>query len=118
MRGWASYHLINRNKLMLSPKKRNAKKYWLTGNLARGLDMKPSKVYLEAARRIAEREDSFSCIAIKHVVHDGNHSYTKVPLARDYKNIFGFTDEDNFKREIERDNDGRNLRVLLLCLAA
>ena len=80
--------------------------------------MKPSKVYLEAARRIAEREDSFSCIAIKHVVHDGNHSYTKVPLARDYKNIFGFTDEDNFKREIERDNDGRNLRVLLLCLAA
>jgi len=81
--------------------------------------MKPSEVYLEAARRIAEMEENFSCIAIKHVINPGNKdSYMQIPLARDYKKIFGFTDRYSFQLEIERDNDCRNLRVLLLCLAA
>jgi len=85
--------------------------------------MKLKQVYLKAARRIAEKEDIYSCLAIMHAILGpySQYLYEYVPIARDYHKVFGFSNSSTFQIAIEESNDDikcRNLRVWLLCLAA
>ena len=83
--------------------------------------MKPKQAYLEAARRIAQMEDTYSCIAIHNALSDeySAGSYQNIPLAQDYKKVFGFSSIFAFQLAIEYDCEtSRDFRVWLLCLAA
>ena len=107
-----------------------------------------SKVYLEAARRIAESEEEYSCHAVRNADKlwlRTNYSFLTSPLERKYRKVMGFEQNTNvacFEQHESVACDGflkaitdhvrklpyanfvayhsarRELRVLLLCMMA
>jgi len=88
------------------------------------------KIFLEAARRIAEYEDTYSCTAVSRTdgYRDGN---LEASTARRWYSLAFSPRQDGEKLELERElrtgdinsislrhNKQRDFRVLLLCFAA
>lgn len=83
--------------------------------------MKPSKVYREAARIIAEEETEFSCRAIDKAALLSDDPYEASLLAGNYLRLY--QGDDNPYGMIINSlpknwNQARNIRILLLLFAA
>lgn len=81
--------------------------------------MKPSEIYLEAAMLIDAWKVKYSCIAIRNAAK-WSDSYLSLPIARDYEGFWGYARAE-LQNEIKRnatDDEARELRVWLLCMAA
>ena len=74
---------------------------------------KRTEIYLEAARRIAEWEDLYSCVAITNAQHKEPTSWTTNPVVAAYERAF------NPKQVQREDYDKqRDIRVMMLCQMA
>ena len=73
---------------------------------------KRTEIYLEAARRIAEREDLYSCVAITNAQHRGPTSWNN-PVVAAYERAFN-------PKQVQREDYGkqRDIRVWMLCQMA
>jgi len=79
-----------------------------------------AKLYREAARRIAESELTYSCIAIaeQNSHYDGRYSW-KLPEVHAYLDLYDAACGDSLQLRIQGEAEpSRNLRVMLLCMAA
>ncbi len=75
--------------------------------------------YLEAARRIAQCEDTYSCIALAKVLgvyDDWNEHRIVVPTIERYARRF--TEIEGDRLWLGEEYDCRNIRVIALCFAA
>ena len=73
---------------------------------------KRTEIYLEAARRIAEREDLYSCVAITNAQHRGPTSWNN-PVVAAYERAFRPE-----QVQFIVDQSINNIRVMMLCLMA
>jgi len=82
--------------------------------------MNKTERYLEAARRLAEDEEEYSCVAIGHLVYSyGSTSLDQIPEVKAYCAVFNAnSDFDLFADYVINDKDPKNLRVMMTCLMA
>ena len=85
--------------------------------------MTKKELYLEASRRLAEDEETYSCNSIAHLSPDyrqhANSSIASTPEVEAYCSVF---DENNyfygFVKLVGADEDSKNLRVMMTSLMA
>lgn len=81
--------------------------------------MNKTEIYLEAARRVAEKEEWYSCHAVGRAETAPRDNYTSTPAVKAYQKVFApGLGEVQFLQKITADSGSENFRVLMLCLMA